>query len=1098
MSKSKKFIDLELPPLETTKNLITKSNIKTINQVLCKNKIKAEKELIKEKRIIFLKLTDQNGNTYIICNKQYKTILNNEEYPLVLKTKSELDKIGNLNYQDLSWIKHPQLNSKEQSPEMITKSWTNCINLKKEITSGDTIIEQGLRTPQLGALYSIAKEWLEPKPEPSIIVMPTGTGKTETMILSTLFHCNKKVLVLVPSKILREQIADKFITLGKLRELNIIDSEALNPTVTILKSGFKETKDIDIVVDHSNIVVSTVSCLGRLDTDLQKHIAQKFDTLILDEAHHAQATTWNNVKQHFEKLQKKILLFTATPYRNDKKLINGKIIYTYSLALAQEEGYFKQIETIPIREFDLENEDSAIAEEAVKQLEKDLKEGFKHVLMARASTVRHAQEIYKIYQNIAKKHRPEIIYNAPSIKSKTILENVKSLKSKIIICVDMLGEGFDFPNLKIAALHDTHKNLTTTIQFIGRFTRRGDSSLGNAKIIFNIANQKVGKDLKNLYSTSSDWNIVLQESGERKIEQQIQFNDLISGFDEFPTNLPLRSLKPKLSAVVYKVDSSKWYPLGYKNLIRDTEHSIHDINEKKKLLVFIKKSHPQLDWMSSKDFHNDIFELYIAHLDVKNHLLFINSTNNNGLHYLLAKAICPSAEIVKGDIVYRAFHGILRLNLFNVGLKESFKKNISHVSLMGSKVHEGISSTDSSGKIKSNVFGVGFERGYKTSIGCSYKGRIWSRKVGNLYELLEWFKNTSVKISNNHADADLVKGTLKAKTIYNIPKKIPITLSWSDVIYDSSKKLPNLHFRTKEISFYDTNLELVAYDSDDNIIKFFITYKDFKSLYTMSIDKESGYTIESSENNEFKIKRSESFLTFEDWLNENPPIIRFEDNSYLEGNYFVDNPANFKISPFNTEKIISWDWKKRGVDITSESMGINEKRNTIQYEILQHLKSKNAYSIIFDDDGPYEIADLIGLRLNREGGLPILVIDFYHCKYSSKEYPGFRQADLYEVCGQAQVSVEWKNSLKKFFSRIYEREKKAQENQSSRLKLGDIKTLQILESESVDALIDINISIVQPGVSLQKISKDQLRLLGATELYLNQTAEAKFQVYINE
>ncbi|WP_346763412.1 hypothetical protein [Escherichia sp. E4694] len=35
----------------------------------------------------------------------------------------------------------------------------------------------------------------------------------------------------------------------------------------------------------------------------------------------------------------------------------------------------------------------------------------------------------------------------------------------------MLGEGYDLPNLKIAALHDHHKSLAVTLQFIGRFTR---------------------------------------------------------------------------------------------------------------------------------------------------------------------------------------------------------------------------------------------------------------------------------------------------------------------------------------------------------------------------------------------------------------------------------------------------------------------------------------------------------------------------------------------------------------------------------------------------------------------------------------------------
>ncbi|SUB93759.1 Uncharacterised protein [Porphyromonas macacae] len=51
----------------------------------------------------------------------------------------------------------------------------------------------------------------------------------------------------------------------------------------------------------------------------------------------------------------------------------------------------------------------------------------------------------------------------------------------------MLGEGFDLPNLKIAAIHDERQSLPITLQFIGRFTRTSYSELGNASFITNIA-----------------------------------------------------------------------------------------------------------------------------------------------------------------------------------------------------------------------------------------------------------------------------------------------------------------------------------------------------------------------------------------------------------------------------------------------------------------------------------------------------------------------------------------------------------------------------------------------------------------------------------
>src|SRR5690606_35923686 len=56
-----------------------------------------------------------------------------------------------------------------------------------------------------------------------------------------------------------------------------------------------------------------------------------------------------------------------------------------------------------------------------------------------------------------------------------------------IVCVDMFGEGYDFPKLKIAALHAPHRSLVPTIQFIGRFARTNDERTGNATLVSTVS-----------------------------------------------------------------------------------------------------------------------------------------------------------------------------------------------------------------------------------------------------------------------------------------------------------------------------------------------------------------------------------------------------------------------------------------------------------------------------------------------------------------------------------------------------------------------------------------------------------------------------------
>jgi len=116
--------------------------------------------------------------------------------------------------------------------------------------------------------------------------------------------------------------------------------------------------------------------------------------IFIDEAHHAEAASWFKIRDKFK--GKRILQFTATPYRNDGKRSKAEIIYSYPLKKAQKEGYFKQIKLIPISEYDEKLADKAIAEKAVEILREDRKK-YPHILLARVSSKKRADEIFAIY-----------------------------------------------------------------------------------------------------------------------------------------------------------------------------------------------------------------------------------------------------------------------------------------------------------------------------------------------------------------------------------------------------------------------------------------------------------------------------------------------------------------------------------------------------------------------------------------------------------------------------------------------------------------------------------------------------------------------------
>ena len=110
--------------------------------------------------------------------------------------------------------------------------------------------------------------------------------------------------------------------------------------------------------------------------------------------------------------------------------------------------------------------------------------------MARCENKIRAKEIFEIYKEFEDLN-PVMVHSSIANKNE-ILESIVNCKHKIIVAVNMLGEGFDLPQLKIAAFHDIRKSLPITLQFAGRFTRTSyDDELGNATFIANLADSNV-------------------------------------------------------------------------------------------------------------------------------------------------------------------------------------------------------------------------------------------------------------------------------------------------------------------------------------------------------------------------------------------------------------------------------------------------------------------------------------------------------------------------------------------------------------------------------------------------------------------------------
>jgi Type III restriction enzyme, res subunit len=147
-------------------------------------------------------------------------------------TKSEI-----LDLTIAQWAQHPEKSSDyprgmSARAAAVSESWRDALKYKQEDLKTNS---PGLRGPQIGALHLVQGHWTVSS-ETGTVVMPTGTGKTDTMIGVMVSTPCPRVIVVVPSDALRTQTADKFMRLGVLRRLEgVLSHTARFPIVGLLR-----------------------------------------------------------------------------------------------------------------------------------------------------------------------------------------------------------------------------------------------------------------------------------------------------------------------------------------------------------------------------------------------------------------------------------------------------------------------------------------------------------------------------------------------------------------------------------------------------------------------------------------------------------------------------------------------------------------------------------------------------------------------------------------------------------------------------------------------------------------------------------------------
>lgn len=315
----------------------------------------------------------------------------------------------------------------------------------------------------------------------TVVVLPTGLGKT-----------------VYAAKLIAEWEQGNTLFLAHTKELITQAADKLEPELGYrpgIEMGLQAVEHGGLWQGGLSIVASVQTMYG--DKRLAKYSKHPFGLIVIDECHHATASTYKKVVGYFQALNPnlKVVGITATPNRSDGTalgLMFESVAYQMSINDAIEGGWLVPVEQEYVVVDELRLDDVAVRKNevgesdfAAGQLEEVMvqeemlhklavptldKVGDRPTLIFTAS-VRHAHELAAVLN----RYRPE---SAVAVDGTTEQERRKELvrdfaagKVQFLCNCSVLTEGFDAPKCAAVVMGRPTKSLSLYTQMLGRGLR---------------------------------------------------------------------------------------------------------------------------------------------------------------------------------------------------------------------------------------------------------------------------------------------------------------------------------------------------------------------------------------------------------------------------------------------------------------------------------------------------------------------------------------------------------------------------------------------------------------------------------------------------
>ena len=311
--------------------------------------------------------------------------------------------------------------------------------------------------------------------------MPTGTGKTRlfTSIIRDIsiwglrHNINYRILIIAHRSELIEQSSR---SLDKYRIKH-----------GVLAGTMKDKRDLTQAIQVASIQTITHPANQCMIDDL------KFDFIIIDEAHHAVANSYQKLWEYCPDAKK--LGVTATPWRmNNSGFAQIFDVYIPSMSIKDfiQKGWLAtyQYYSIPIsselvksiesiREFDIEGDykNSALVEVCdTSKIRAQLYDSYEKNVLGKKGIIYSISREHSEHICLQYRSRGVAIENidskTPAKVREKVIQAFRNCEIDIIVNVDIFSEGFDCPDVEFIQLARPTKSLVKYIQQVGRGLRK--------------------------------------------------------------------------------------------------------------------------------------------------------------------------------------------------------------------------------------------------------------------------------------------------------------------------------------------------------------------------------------------------------------------------------------------------------------------------------------------------------------------------------------------------------------------------------------------------------------------------------------------------